>query len=383
MLYTLANKFITPKTIVIATAIAIVGGVTAVSFIGYQSYLKFQEDARVELVSANASVASALDDFESTASALEQEIGAAELVLEISSGQTLDEAARTDLEKTIVRASASLELARSEAKELAAQVAQTNATFEEQLLWPPNALESAQQLSASTDAVSTDLQAAQEELAAGVQAVVDAQAAWQAEQERLAAEAAAKAAEEAARAQAERLSKPRQIPSGSTLGPTGGATAPTAPPPPPAPAPVIVGFSVDAYLSQFVSPSQYIVQYVPGLCDGFYVCGRVLVSNGSTPVVQLDSDPRVLEIYSTDVGKYVLVHELAHVRQYWFLGQTVGGMIAGSEVYAPETHRGTAAVEYMADCAAMWRLGYGLGGMPYPYTSSCTAEQFAGAAQIW
>ena len=143
----------------------------------------------------------------------------------------------------------------------------------------------------------------------------------------------------------------------------------------------MAGFSIEAYLSQFVSPSQYIVQYVPGLCSGYYVCGRTLVSDGSTPVIQLDSDPAVLDIYSSDVGKYVLVHELAHVRQYWYAGQTVQQMFVQSQAFVayPEV----AAVEYMADCATIVKLGYSLRGMPYPYTSSCTAEQFAEAARYW
>jgi hypothetical protein len=44
---------------------------------------------------------------------------------------------------------------------------------------------------------------------------------------------------------------------------------------------------------------------------------------------------------------------------------------------------GTDAVEYMADCATIWRIGYALGGTGYPYTSSCTPEQYAEASRIW
>jgi hypothetical protein len=387
MLARLPAKFLTPKTIIIATIVAIVGGVSAVSFIGYQSYAKFQDNARVELSEANASVADALDDFDEVAAALEQEIGAAQSALDSSAGKTLDEVARGELEKVISRASDRLEVARDEDQQLVTLVAETNANFAEQLLWPPDALDSAQRLSESTESISTDLVQVQRQLSTAVQAVVDAQAAWQAEQDRIAAEAAAQAAEEAARAQAERLSKPRQIPSGSTLSPTGGATAPTAPPPPATPAPVVAGFSIEAYLRQFVSPSQYIVQYVPRLCSGYYVCGRVLITNGSTPVIQLDSDPAVLEIYSTKVGNYVLVHELAHVQQFW-LYEDVEGMWGGTAAVVPNpipsgwrSDTRNWPVEFMADCATIYRLGFALN--PPTYTSSCTAEQFAEAARYW
>lgn len=376
-------KFITPKSIIAATVAGCLVAAAGVGFIGYQSYAKVQDEARVELELANASVAAALDDYEFRVAVLETELANAQATLDGSAGKTLDETARNDLEDSITDATQALERAEREAAELAERVREINATFEQQLLWPPNALESAESLLDATEAISTDVVEATDEIMSGTQAVVAAQAAWQAEQDRIAAEAAAKAAEEAARKAAERLSKPRSIPSGSTLTPTGGATAPTAPPPPPAPAPVVLGFSIEGYLGGIVSSSQYIVQYVPGLCNGYYVCGRTLVSNGGTPVIQLDSDPAVLEIYSTDVGKYVLVHELAHVRQYWFYGQIVAQMISGSEVYAPLSHRGTAAVEYMADCATITRLGYALGGMPYPYTSSCTADQYGEGSRIW
>lgn len=377
------TKFITPKSIIAATVAGCLVAAAGVGFIGYQSYAKVQDEARVELERANLTVAAALDDFELRASVLEAEIATAQSTLDGSSGKTLDETTREALSETIDEASVALERAEEEAALLEARVREVNDSFAEMLWWPPHALESAEALLESTQAISSDVVEITEDIMADTQDVLTAQAAWQAEQDRLAAEAAAKAAEEAARKAAERLSKPRSIPSGSTLSPTGGATAPTAPPPPPAPAPVVLGFSIDGYLSGFVSPSQYIVQYVPGLCNGYYVCGRTLVSNGSTPIIQLDSDPAVLEIYSTDVGKYVLVHELAHVRQYWFYGQNVGQMISGSEVYAPETHRGTAAVEYMADCGTISRLGYALGGMRYPYTSSCSADQYGEGSRYW
>jgi hypothetical protein len=48
-----------------------------------------------------------------------------------------------------------------------------------------------------------------------------------------------------------------------------------------------------------------------------------------------------------------------------------------------KNYPGQDAVEYMADCATIWRIGYALVGTPYPYTSSCTPEQYAEASRIW
>lgn len=380
-------KFITPKSIIAATVAGCLVAAAGVGFIGYQSYAKVQDEARFELELANASVAAALDDYEFRVAVLETELANAQATLDGSAGKTLDETARNDLEDSITDATQALERAEREAAELAERVREVNATFEQQLLWPPNALESAESLLAATEAISTDVVEATDEIMSGTQAVVVAQAAWQAEQDRIAAEAAAKAAEEAARKAAERLSKPRSIPSGSTLTPTGGATAPTAPPPPPAPAPVVLGFSIEGYLGGIVSPSQYIVQYVPGLCNGFYVCGRTLISNGETPIIQLDSNPGVLEIYSTDVGKYVLVHELAHVRQYWFYGNVESmwtGTAAVVQTPPPSWWRWDPRnwpVEFMADCSTILRVGYALN--PPTYTSSCTSDQYGEGSRIW
>lgn len=187
------------------------------------------------------------------------------------------------------------------------------------------------------------------------------------------------------------MAKTPTIPSGSTLTPTGGATAPSAPPPPPDAAAQIAearaetpGFSPNSFMAGFANSSFYDVDYVPGLCRGYYVCGRTLVSNGVKPIIQLDSDPAVMEVYATDVGKYVLVHEVAHVRQYWSYGQTVSGMIAATEPLAAGSGRtGVNAVEYMADCSTIPRIGYALGGMAFPYTSSCTTAQYQAGLAIW
>jgi hypothetical protein len=376
----LAKKIASPTKKMLFTVVAVVTSITLVGVVGFVSYATAQSQARDDLMRATKVAETSLLQFETLASGIKESITSAQSVLDASAGKTLSETARTALKKAIELASSRLQTALGAARALAADVSRTKTNVEDLLVWPPSALEAFTQMRESAADLNVELKESRKQLSDRVAVVVQAQKTWQTEQDRLAAEAAALAAEEAARAQAERLSKPKQINSESTLTPTGGATAPSAPPPPEEPDPVEEGFDIDAYLSQFLASSDYSIEYVSGLCNGYYICGRTLVGGGGNPVIQLDADPLVLDIYSTEAGKYVLVHEAAHVRQFWFYG-TVALMISESGKFV--SYPGTAAVEYMADCATIWKIGYALGGTPYPYTSSCTAEQYAEASRIW
>jgi predicted nucleic acid-binding Zn-ribbon protein len=380
MLNRLAKKFDTPTKKVVASVVAVALGVSLLGLAGYQSFATAQTQARSILTQASDAAETALREFNTNASGLEDKITSAQAVFDASQGKTADDVARKALQKEIDTASAQLRDADREARELRAIVAQIETDIERILAWPPSFFDSYVQLTKSIARLSAELRGPQKQLSDLADGVVQAQKSWQAEQDQLAAVAAAQAAEEAARAAAERLSKPKQIPSESTLDPTGGATAPSAPPPPDVPAPIVEGFNIEEYLSEFLPTSDYTVQYVTGLCDGYYICGRTLVGGGGNPVIQLDDNPSVIDIYSTEAGKYVLVHEAAHVRQYLFYG-TVALMISESGRFVD--YPGAAAVEYMADCATIWRIGYALVGTSYPYTSSCTPEQYAEASRIW
>ncbi len=380
MLSRLATKIAAPTKKMVLTVVAVVTSIALVGVIGFVCYATVQSQARDDLVQATTVAETSILQFETLASGLEESITSAQSVLDASAGKTLRETARTALKKAIELASSRLQTALGEARALAADVSRTKTNVQDLLVWPPSALEAITQLRESAADLNVELKDARKQLSDRVAVVVQAQKAWQTEQDRLAAEAAALAAEEAARAQAERLSKPKQITSESTLTPTGGATAPSAPPPPEEPAPVEEGFDIDVYLSQFLASSDYSIEYVSGLCNGYYICGRTLVGGGGNPVIQLDADPLVLEIYGTEAGKYVLVHEAAHVRQFLFYG-TVALMISESSKFID--YPGNAAVEYMADCATIWKIGYALGGTSYPYTSSCSPEQYAEASRIW
>jgi hypothetical protein len=201
-----------------------------------------------------------------------------------------------------------------------------------------------------------------------------AQALWEQEQEEVAAEKAeAEAAEEA-----DRLARARTITPTSTLTDSGGSTAPSAPAPPAQEvvvAPVEDGENL-AYITSYVAalaPNSFI-SWVPGLCDGYYVCGRAWVGGVNSTPVRIELDPALYDIYVNTVGISVLVHEAAHARQWFKYGSDI---ITANEGYTGLV--GTIAVERMADCATIVKLGYSTN----VYTSSCTPSELEAAATIW
>ena len=176
------------------------------------------------------------------------------------------------------------------------------------------------------------------------------------------------------------MAAPRRVSPVSTLdqGNGGGSTAPSAPQPPPtaaAAAPVAPAFSVESYIAA-LSPNATI-QWIPDLCSGYYVCGLALVTEYN-PTVTIRLDANLRDIYANRVGISVLVHEAAHARQWFTYGySTIPGFISLYEQLSGLS--GVYAVEYMADCATIAKLGYSTG----TYTGSCTADQLASAGSIW
>jgi hypothetical protein len=205
-----------------------------------------------------------------------------------------------------------------------------------------------------------------------------------AEMERLSQEEAAAQAAEAA----ERIAREQTITPTSTLTDTGGSTAPSAPAPPPVTeeilvAPVEEGDTNRSFIISYIAalaPNSFI-EWVPNLCDGFYVCGRAWVGGTNTTPVLIELDPELEEIYINSVGLSVLVHEAAHARQWLKYGALLlssnAGYLGLPEGYTEE--QAIAAVEYMADCATIVKLGYSTN----VYTSSCTQDQLNAAATIW
>jgi hypothetical protein len=198
---------------------------------------------------------------------------------------------------------------------------------------------------------------------------------WAEKQEEIAAEkAAAKEAEEA-----ERLAKAKTITPVSTLTDSGGSTAPSAPAPPAQEvlaAPVQQDQTNLSFITSYIAalaPNSFI-SWVPSLCDGYYVCGRAWVGGVNTTPVRIELDPALEAVYVNSVGISVLVHEAAHARQWFKYGSNI---ISANEAYTGLV--GAPAVERMADCATIVKLGYSTG----VYASSCTPSELAAAATIW
>jgi hypothetical protein len=201
-----------------------------------------------------------------------------------------------------------------------------------------------------------------------------AQTVWKEKQQAIAAEkeAAEKAEED------ERLARARTITPVSTLTDSGGSTAPSAPAPPAQE--IVVDPGQDAENLSFITsylaalaPNSFI-SWVPSLCDGYYVCGRAWVGGENTTPVRIELDPALYGIYVNSVGISVLVHEAAHARQWFKYGSNI---ITANEAYTGLV--GTIAVERMADCATIVKLGYSTG----VYTSSCSQSELDAAATIW
>ena len=208
-----------------------------------------------------------------------------------------------------------------------------------------------------------------------IESVQAAQSRWKQNQEKITADkVAAEAAEEA-----DRLAREKNITPVSTLTDSGGSTAPSAPAPPAQEvvvAPVEQGETNQSFITSYVAalaPNSFI-NWVPGLCDGYYVCGRAWVGGVNSTPVRIELDPALEEIYINSVGISVLVHEAAHARQWFKYGSNI---ITANEAYTGLV--GTIAVERMADCATIVKIGYSTN----VYASSCTPSELAAAATIW
>ena len=110
--------------------------------------------------------------------------------------------------------------------------------------------------------------------------------------------------------------------------------------------------------------------YLPRL-EQFYEGPPQTIEHASV-VILLDENH--IDLYLSAIGRSILVHEAAHARQHLKYGTY---LIRDNEVFTGLV--GKAAVEYMADCATIVKLGYSTGA----YTSSCTPAQLEAAATIW
>ncbi len=371
-------KFSPVTQVVAAIAVsAVLVGTTAAW--GADTYTQMTTSAQSQISAEIAAGKEHVDSLTTRQADLELAIKNATAILDGSSGKVLDEASRQALEEEIATAEKTLQ---KQQRELT-QLKRTLASFTQTNIWE-SLLPTLKQ-----DRVQSELTIDQKQVEAlanevialgqGIQEVQTAQAAWQAEQDRIAAEKAAaeKAAAEAAAAAARRAAQQK------SLEQTGGSTTPTAPAPPvteAAAAPITQSFNVEAYVTA-LAPNSYIV-WVDNMCanqfgPNVYVCGYATVNlrGSSTDQVPITLDSTLRDRYANSVGVSVLVHEAAHARQWWKYGPDI--MTAYNALVPGQT--GSMPVEWMADCATIVKLGYSTGA----YTRSCTAEQLAEAATLW
>ena len=359
-------------TAAVVSSVAVIAG--GVGVFAYQQYSQAQISAAadaefaVELAQLRiGEVSAALDDLE-LAIQNSQEIATQAV------GQTLDE---KDLEALLAEIEKAKEVWVEKATTLLELEAAVKALKQEIDLTTSSGTSIATLLKSVNDAVSSNwdkIIVQVVSLGEKISSVQVAQALWKEQQEEISAEkVAAEAAEEA-----ERLARAKTITPVSTLTDSGGSTAPSAPAPPAQEvvvAPVEDGQNL-AYITSYIAalaPNSFI-SWVPGLCDGYYVCGRAWVGGVNSTPVRIELDPALYDIYVNTVGISVLVHEAAHARQWFKYGSNI---ITANEGYTGLV--GTIAVERMADCATIVKLGYSTN----VYTSSCTPSELEAAATIW
>jgi hypothetical protein len=223
-----------------------------------------------------------------------------------------------------------------------------------------------------------------EKLVGNVQA---AQASWQQEQDRIAAEEAA--AKVAAIERALREASSREVTDTTALAAPPASSQPVVD----SSTPTAGMLAVQSYILSLATNVTFL--WDADLCEVGYVCGRALPAPASNPLdffyasmgwsgppanseqahVFILLDSSFDDFYaSTDVGRYILVHEAAHARQWLTYGKDITSASEGQSGLT-----GVPAIEYMADCATIVKLGYSMGA----YTSECNAEQLSAAATIW
>ena len=182
--------FVTPRSVIAVTVVASVAAASSIGFMGYQSY----ENARVEAVSemrevtrdANDTFAMAYNHSRDSKNKIE----AAKALLASSEGKTLDSVARDALAAEIAASEVSAREAQRRADELSLDYKRGVTAFNENLFWPPSAGAIADELSDSTESAYLAIHASVGTLDKAMKAVEEAVVAWQAEQDRIAAEKA-------------------------------------------------------------------------------------------------------------------------------------------------------------------------------------------------
>jgi hypothetical protein len=371
------------------SSVALIAG--GVGVFAYHQYTQAQISAAAAAEEAIALGEQRIDEISDRIDDLELAIRNSEQTVVNTDGQTLDDKEREDL---LVEIETSKEIWVSQKTKLLELEAAVKALKTQMVSGTPPRETLALLIENISEVANSDWMPIVTQIVSlgeKITAVKTAQASFQQQMERIAREMERLAQEEAAAQAAEaaeRLAREQTIASTSTLTDTGGSTAPSAPAPPPAAeeilvAPVAEGETTRSFITSYIAalaPNSFI-SWVPGLCNGFYVCGRAWVGGLNTDPVRIELDPALEAIYINTIGLSVLVHEAAHARQWLKYGASLLSSNAGyrglPEGYTEE--QAIDAVEYMADCATIVKLGYSTN----VYTSTCSTSELEAAATIW
>lgn len=307
---------------------------------------------------------------------LEQTIRDADQIAFEADGRTLDDEALKDLVAEIEDSKQVWVDQKTKLLELEAAVETLLELRQSDGKWPKDAVAYAQYIE---ELVASDWTPVISKISSILEKSTSTQAAqglWLKEQDRIAAEKAA--AEAAAKAAADELARKSSEPTSLAAPEVAG---------------VQCALKTEAEYPAKKAVADYIFAIAPNaittwecdVCAPGTFCGRAFLprletfyqgppqtTEHATVVVLLDED--YIDLYLTDIGLSILVHEAAHARQHVKYGTF---LIRDNEIHTGLV--GTAAVEYMADCATIVKLGYSTGA----YTSSCTPAQLEAAATIW
>jgi hypothetical protein len=371
-------------TAVVISSISLIAG--GVGVFAYQQYTQAQISAAAAAEEAIVLGEQRIDEISDRIDDLELAIRNSEQTVVNTDGQTLDDKEREDLlaeietskEIWVAQKTKLLEL-EAAVKALKTQLASGTSPRETLGLLIGNISEVA---NSDWMPIVTQIVALGEK----IKSVQTAQSEWKKEQEIISAkkeeeEAERVAAEKAEieRAAAEALAKQATEITAVAAPPASSASVPDSSEPDP------LKSSVESYILALATNVTFV--WDPDLCEPGFVCGvaapNVLwtgtysgpprTAEDANVFIFLD-DSFVEFYYTTRVGQSILVHEAAHARQWLKYGTEIR---TANEGYTGLI--GDPAVEYMADCATIVKLGYSTN----VYTSTCTTSELEAAATIW
>jgi hypothetical protein len=373
-------------TVAVASSVSLIAA--GVGVFAYQSYTQAQAAAEASAESSIELGEQRFKELSDLIDDLELAIRNSEETVVNTEGQTLEEQERDDLvaeiEKSkeiwIEQKTKLLEL-EAAVKSLKSQLASDAPSREALILLTTKVTEI---VNSDWGPITRQVVA----LAERIGSVETAQGQWKNEQDRIAAERAAAAA--AAKAAADNLARQSTEPTGIIIStPTSAPLACEITPLESSPEKQRIESIV------FGLASNTKTTWACGICAPGTICGRALLPNLSSiypgfvgpPQNEADAlvvvvlDENHINLYLSEDGISILVHEAAHARQHLKYGTLLlssnAGYLGLPEGYTRE--QAIAAVEYMADCATIVKFRRSTGA----YTSQCTDSQLAAAATLW